>query len=140
MKETKPRVFFCNFQSLYRCIARCSGFSICPKSIVALLFIPILWAISIILSHSSAFTLFGQITSRISLARISAPPPGIAHSPTSFNRESSSSILIPSTCERKCISVAVNALIITSGNLLFICPKSASKYSRFISGLSEPTI
>ena len=81
MKVLKPFCSVPGSRSRRMWSMRCSYFSICPYSIVALECNPSLCAVSCISSHPSAFTLSAQIFSLISGWNISAPPPGIESSP-----------------------------------------------------------
>ena len=79
-----------------RCLAQCTGCSICPYIIVLVVRSPTLCASSSTRNHSSVLILSGQSVARTSSSRISAAVPGSVLSPASFHCNRKSCRLKPS--------------------------------------------
>ena len=75
MNSVKPPVSAWRSRRTARCRATCRGVSMCPKSIVDVLRMPIAWAVRTISTHRSVESLAGQMSRRTSSTRISAAVP-----------------------------------------------------------------
>ena len=83
--SVKPPVSFCSARVRTRWRATCTGRSTVPNMIVTFERRPTECAVRCASSHSSVFTLSGQMTARTSSSRISAAVPGSVASPASFS-------------------------------------------------------
>ena len=83
--SVKPPVSFCSARVRTRWRATCTGRSTVPSMIVTFDRSPTSCAVRCASSHSSVFTLSGQITARTSSSRISAAVPGSVASPASLS-------------------------------------------------------
>ncbi len=107
---------------------------------VALVGIPCLCASRMTSSHCSASALPLMILSRVSLAKISAPPPGSESRPASFSSFSTWATDMRYRRWKKKISTAVKALMWMSGRTCLMPFIMSMKYDHGRSGCRPPTM
>ncbi len=91
----------------------------CPYSMVAGVFSPLLWASRWIRDQSSQWVAWSTMCWRTSQSKISAPPPVSESRPASISSSRISSAGRPEIFSNQCTSVAVKHLSDTPGSAAF---------------------